>query len=198
MPEIPPRGEGKIRIEWNTTYVNGPMEGQAIVRTSDPEHPRVSFAFRAVVTPPIEILPLPAAFFSVFEGETSEQTLRIVSHEEVPLVIQRLESHGQHFTAHVETVTPGKVFQLHVKVPAGVAPGRYMEAISLHTDQPQRGPISVPVNVLVKRELHVDPEGTGLRDRSTAEVGPRSWSPPPVDAACHYSQASGRIRNPIH
>jgi Protein of unknown function (DUF1573) len=154
--EVPPGGEAKIRIEWNTAYVNGVMEGEAHIRTNDPGHARISFAFRAVVTPPIEILPLSAAFFSVFEGETSEQTLRIINHEDVPLAIERLDVQGHHFVARVETITPGRVFQLHLNIPAGVAPGRYMEAVSLQTDQSQ--PIRVPVNVLVKRELHVDPE----------------------------------------
>ena len=155
-PEVPPGREAKIRIEWNTAYVNGAIEGEAHIRTNDPGRPRILFAFRAVVTPPIEILPLPAAFFSVFEGETSEQTLQIINHEDTPLAIQRLDVQGDHFAARLETITGGKVFQLHLNVPLGVAPGRYMEAVFLHTDQPQ--PIRVPVNVLVKRELHLDPE----------------------------------------
>lgn len=156
--ELTPGQEARLKIEWNTALVEGEVEGHAIFRTTDAAHPRTSFTFRAVVKPPVQILPLPAAFFSVFAGETSQQTLQIINHEEIPLGIQRLEQEGQHFTARIETITAGKVFRLHVTVPEGAAPGRYMEAVSLITDRPERPRIRVPVNVLIKAELHVDPE----------------------------------------
>lgn len=82
----------------------------------------------------------------------------IINNEERPLTISRIEPEGKHFTAALETVTPGKVQRLRVTVPPDVAPGRYMGVAYLHTDHPTLSRLRISVNVLVKNDLYVNPE----------------------------------------
>jgi hypothetical protein len=82
----------------------------------------------------------------------------IVNNEEQPLNITRIEPAGTHFTAALESVTPGKVQRLRVTVPPDTVPGRYREAVYLHTDHPLHAKLRVGVNVLVKNDLYVIPE----------------------------------------
>ena len=157
-PVIPPGGQGRITVEWNTARVRGKVSGEAVVHFADAALPPVTLVLRGAVKPSIEIQPYAAVFFSVFKGEGAERSITVVNNEERPLTITRIEPEGKHFTTALETVTPGKVQRLHVTVPPDVAPGRYMEAAYLHTDHPVYAKLKVAVNVLVKNDLYINPE----------------------------------------
>lgn len=155
---IPAGEEGSIRVEWDTAQVKGEAAAEVIVHFADPAVPPITLTLRGTVKPPIEMQPYGAVFFSLFEGESAERTVTIVNNQERPLNITRVEPAGAHFTAAVESVTPGKVERLRVTVPPDVMPGRYREAVYLHTDDPQHAKLRVGVNVLVKNDLYVLPE----------------------------------------
>jgi hypothetical protein len=167
---IPPGEQGMITLAWDTSKVKGEVKGDAIVHFADSSQPPVILALGGTVKPPIEIQPYPAAFFSTFKGEGARRKLTIINNEDHPLAITRIEPDGKHFTASLETVTPGKVYRLDVEIPSGVPPGRYMEAVYLHTDHPAFARMKVQVNVLVKDELYVNPESVDYGSISRAHV----------------------------
>jgi hypothetical protein len=155
---IPAGEQGMITLAWDTSKVKGEVKGDAVVHFADSGQPPITLALGGTVKPPIEIQPYAAAFFSTFKGEGARRKLTIINNEDHPLAITRIEPDGKHFTASLETVTPGKVYRLDVEVPSGVPPGRYMEAVYLHTDHPVFARMKVLVNVLVKNDLYVNPE----------------------------------------
>lgn len=155
---IPPGKEGRLKIEWDTTQIAGEVEAEAVVRFAEPAQPPLTLLLKAVVRPSIELLPYPAVFVSVFARESAEGRVRIVNHEERPLAITRVERGGRLFAAALDTLEPGKLYELRVQVPAGVPPGRYEEAIYLDTDHPTRSRIPIAVNVFVKTDLYANPE----------------------------------------
>jgi hypothetical protein len=154
---LPPGGQSRITLEWDTGRVKGETEAEIVVHLDDPAEPRVTLVLKAMVKPPIDILPYAAAFFSVYEGETAERTVQIVNNEESPLRITRVEPDGRHFAATLKTIQPGKIYELVVKVPQNTPAGRYMEAVYLQTDHPTQSRLKVAVNVLVKTDPFVDP-----------------------------------------
>jgi len=157
-PDVAAGEAATIKIKWDTSKVQGATTGKAIVQWADPTVPSVTLAMKGVVQPPIELLPMAAAFFSVFQDETAERVIQIVNHETRPLRIDRLEPEGSHFAAKIREIEPGRKFELHVTVPKGTATGRFMEGVTLHTDAPNQGPIRVPVNVFVKADVYANPE----------------------------------------
>jgi uncharacterized membrane protein len=162
------REEVPITVEWNTEQVTGEVEGQIRVRFDQPAEFPV-LVLKGVVKPPIEIIPYAAAFFSVYKGEGAERRVRIVNNEERPFNIARVEPDGQHFTASLETIEPGRVFELVVQVPPETPSGRYREAVYLRTDHPTRSRIRVAVNVFVKADLYASPELVDFGTVSLAE-----------------------------
>jgi len=164
-----------IVISWNTSKVEGQVEAQAIVQWTDPALPATTLTLAGVVVPPIELQPLGAAFFSVFTDERAEQVIRVINHESRPLIVRRIEPAGSHFAATVRPAEPGRRYDVRITVPAGQAPGRFQEQLRIHTDSPIRPVIEVPVNVLVKADVYVNPEQIDFGDLSaTAIRGPRA------------------------
>lgn len=155
---IPAGAQGAITVAWDTRQMNGAVKGEALVHFADPGQPPVRLALSAVVKPPVEVSPYAAAFFSVYKGERARRELSIVNNEAQPLNITRIEAVGSHFVASIKAETPGKLYKLQVDIPSDVAPGRYREAIYLHTDQPLAPKVKVGVNVLVKENLYANPE----------------------------------------
>ena len=157
-PSIPPGAERRVVVEWNTADAKANATAEVLLRTNDPGRPEVTLALRATVVSPIEFRPMPAAFFSVYQGETAGQTVTLVNNEDRPLRVTGIEPEGSHFTATVREVTPGKVFELRLSVPAKTQAGRFMEAVHVRTDHPSFPNLRVGVNVFVKTELYANPE----------------------------------------
>jgi Protein of unknown function (DUF1573) len=154
--EIPPGEVGKITVNWNTSSVSGKVEGQAEVHLDDPAQSNLKFRLRALIKPSLEIAPT-AVFFSIYNGESSEQRVRVVNNEDTPVRIVKLEADGDHFSADLRVAHPGKAYEIVVTVPSTTPAGRYLEAIYLHTDHSTFPRLRLPVNVLVKTDLYASP-----------------------------------------
>jgi hypothetical protein len=165
---ILPEQEGKVTVKWDTHRVKGDLTGETTVYFDDPAQPPILFLLRGVVKPRLEFLPSRAVFLSLFKGEGTERTVTIVNNEAQPLAITRLEARGQHFLADVHMVESGKVYQIIVKVAPDTPPGRYREALEVYTDDPEREPIKIAVNVLVKENLYTFPD---IVDFGTVSLG---------------------------
>ena len=135
---IAPGGEGRVTIEWDVARMSGEVSAEAVVYLDDPDQPRVTLAMKGTITPPIEIRPGPAIFFSVYRDELGEQAVTIVNNEERPLRIDAVRPEGEHFLAELSTIEPGRRYEVRVKVPRGTPAGRYMEALQIETDHPRR------------------------------------------------------------
>jgi hypothetical protein len=109
--------------------------------------------------PPIlEFRPVAAAFFSVWAGVSADRVITIVDNDDRPLRIARIEPNGKHFEATLHTAQEGKEYELRITVPAGTEPGRFMESVTVVTDHPRYAAVRIPVNVLVKSDVYVNPE----------------------------------------
>src|SRR2546427_6952282 len=166
-PLITAGGEGKITLQWDTSHVTGEMEEEAIVHFDGASQP---MAVKAVVKPPLELLPFPAIFLSAFQGEKNEGRLRIVNNEEKPVAISLAQPAGNHFTASLSTVEPGKVYEVTVLIAATASPGRYDEQLALATSDPKLGRVTVPVHLFVKPDLYANPDVADFGQVSADEL----------------------------
>jgi hypothetical protein len=167
---IEPGQQRTITITWDTKAINGEVSAEAVVRFQDSGVPALTLVLNGVVKAPIELLPHPAVFFSVFKGETAERHIRIVNNEETPVTVKGVQAQSRHFTAEVKPVQPGRAYELIVRVPSDVPPGRYMESATVLTDHPERPRLTVSVNVLVKTDLYANPEAVDFGTVTLTDV----------------------------
>ena len=169
-PRVPAGESVSVAMTWDTGRVAGPVEGHAIVRWADRSRAAVTLTLKGTVRPLVEVLPYPAAFFSVFCDEPAEQTIRILNRDDAPLSISRMEKVGEHFTARLREVRPGREYQVIVAVPPGGEPGRHQEALFLHTGPPAQLPVRIAVNILIKRDVYVNPEAVDFGEVRLDEI----------------------------
>ncbi len=150
--------ERTITITWDTKAISGEAKAEAVVRFQDAAVPPLTLVLNGVIKASIELLPNPAVFFSVYRGETAERRIQIVNNEETPVTVKGVEVPSSHFTAEVKPIRPGRTYELIVRVPSDVPPGRYMESATVLTDRADRPRLPVSVNVLVKTDLYANPE----------------------------------------
>jgi hypothetical protein len=160
---IEPGQAGRVIIDWRfASGLSGDLIGEAVIRANDPARPRLTLTLKGVVRSAIELVPGAATFFSVFRDQSAEQIVTIVNNEPRPLAIDGLRPQGDHFGAELRTVEAGKRYDVVVKVPSGLAAGRYREALHVLTDHPQRKSMSIGVNVFVKNDLYASPESVAF------------------------------------
>ncbi len=116
----------------------GPHYGVWNQAAGEPNNETLTLALKGVVKAAIELLPHPAAFFSVFQGETAERRIQIVNNEETAVTVKGVQAGSTHFTAEVKPVQAGRTYELIVRVPSGVPPGRYRESATVLTDHADR------------------------------------------------------------
>jgi hypothetical protein len=162
--------ERTITITWDTKAISGEVKAEAVVRFQDAAVPTLTLVLNGVIKAPIELLPNPAVFFSVYRGETAERRIQIVNNEETPVTVKGVEVASSHFTAEVKPVQPGRTYELIVRVPSDVPPGRYMESATVLTDRAESPRLPVSVNVLVKTDLYANPEAVDFGTVSLKEV----------------------------
>jgi Protein of unknown function (DUF1573) len=157
-PMIDPGTNGEIEIAWNTARVVGSVTAKATVRFVEAQRPDLTLVLSGTVTPAIEAIPLAGFFISLFKDESAERSITLVNHQDHALGIRKLDAQNPLFQASLDTRTVGQVYELAVKVPAGIRPGRYAEEIRLETDDQKFPTIQIPVNLLVKDDLYVTPD----------------------------------------
>ena len=158
-PMIAAGAEGKITLKWDTRNVTGKVTGKGILYFDDPVEKPVVLVLSGAVKPPIEFVPARIVYLSLFKGESAAQTVTIINNDESrPLEITRIERRGEHFVAELHTPRSGDVHNIVLTIPSDTAPGRYLEALEIHTDDPTRSPLMIGVNILVKENLYTFPQ----------------------------------------
>jgi len=169
-PEIAPGAEEVVRLEWDTSRVKGQVEGVAVLRLNDPLQPEMRLVLKGTVQPSIEFQPFAAVFLSAFRGEKVESSVRILNHEDRPLKVLGLEADSQRFTATVQTVEDGKIYELHVTARPDAPLGSAKESLYLLTDHPEHSRLRVLVNMLIKSDVYANPDAVDFGQVQMTEL----------------------------
>lgn len=156
--EIPPGETRRVTLSLEPVNLIGEWDWEVSFETNDPNNHLIRYELEAFVYSPIEVAPAPRVFFSLYNDEKAVRRLEVINHKARPLEISSTESLGSHFLAELETLEPGKKFQLTLTVPESIDPGRFQEVLLLHSDDPERPVIRIAVNVLVKEDLSAFPD----------------------------------------
>jgi hypothetical protein len=165
-----PGEAGRIDIEWDADRSTGNLDAHLVAHVNDPNRPRVTFTLTGVVTRSIDIKPSPDVFFSVYRDEAAERRVTIVNTEGRPLGIKAVRPIGGRVLAEIQTRQQGERYELVMRVPKGLEPGRYLDAVEIDTDHPRLAQVRVGVNLLVKDELFLNPEVIDFGQLSLQQV----------------------------
>lgn len=155
---VPQGQEMEITLDMDTNKILGDVETGVILYTNDPANPRIELKMRGRVIPVIDVRPMAALFFSVYEGQTKEGAVNIINNYDHPLKITGIESRSSRFTAHLQTIKEGQEYKLFIKVNPKAIPGRTMEQVTLSTNNAKMPEVIVGVNIFIKRDVYIFPD----------------------------------------
>lgn len=161
---------GQVCVDLDTSSLSLDVNATTVVAINDPVQPRIRLVLHGRVQQPIDLIPSAAVFAAVFKGERAERHVRIVNNEAEPLEILRLEPKGEHFKSRLETVDPGRLYDLVVDIPPDVPPGRYAEFVYLDTNDQKFARLRVGVNIFVKTDVYTFPEKVDFGGVSAADL----------------------------
>jgi hypothetical protein len=162
LKTIPPGGEGKITVTFETVRVGGEFRTGVILSTNDPENPKIVFVMKGRVSDPIDVLPYSAVFLTSFRGESAERSLSIVNNDIEPLFIKEVRSEGESFHAELQTIRENMEYRLSVRSNPHASPGKYKEILWLSTNNEKIPRLKIVVNNYVKNEVYAFPEEIDL------------------------------------
>jgi hypothetical protein len=131
--QVEPGKTGSIPIQFSSGNFQGDVTKMITVMCNDTTQPIVSLQLKAHVWKPIETIPQLATLQVTAESPSSTTTVRIVNHEETPLVLSEPQSSNPAFAAELRTRQPGKEFELVVRTVPPLAIGMVQGQISLKT-----------------------------------------------------------------
>jgi hypothetical protein len=128
----------------------------------------------ADVIPPIDIRPYPAVFLSGYPSDRVTRTLEIVNNDTEPLNIRSISSETKvepaPYSATVSTLEPGRRHQLDIELSSSARVGRSEHVLVVLTDSAKFPVIRIPVKVLAKEDVYVNPESVDFGQTNGAHT----------------------------
>lgn len=143
---VPPGGEGKITLRFNTRGYEGRVRKAARVYTNDPANRRKTLTFQAFVKTPILVSPR-SVFIQGKATETLTRSVDITADLAEPLKIEPIDfnlNHGLKY--HIEEVSPGKHYRIDFTTIPSVV-DQYRGRLLLKTNYPKKSQLAIFVRV---------------------------------------------------
>lgn len=153
--EIPPAGEGKISIKFDTTGYGGKIPEKPItVTTNDPEKLTIGLTIKGVVETFAD-LSKDKVTLRGKPGDKLSEVITITPKEKYPFKILEVTSaYGQHMTTKLETEKKdGKTIYKLTVINLKKDAGRYFDRISLKTDSEAQKFIAIGVYGLIEEPV---------------------------------------------
>jgi hypothetical protein len=178
MPAVIPPGQQRtIVVSLDTTKVLGRFEGIAIIHFASPQFDDAELTLAARVVGRIEVAPLPAFFVAGQRGKVTEQSLDVINHEPVPVVINAVEHPRNNFTTKLETIDPGWHYRLTLVLNPNGATGSHTDLIVLRTSSAQNPTVPIEANTILRARVHTFPDTVDMGVLRLSEIATNS-SPP--------------------
>lgn len=163
--EVLPGKEGWVKAKLDTTGFVGPISKSILIVTDDPTTPTSSVIIKADVKPFIEALPRPLLRFNAIQGETSAQTVTVVSDQTDPFKVTGVESDQPYVTGSVRQLGPDELvkgkhtdqFEVTVSLAPTAPVGPINATLNVLTTHPKAPKLQLKVYGVVRALVHVTP-----------------------------------------
>jgi hypothetical protein len=157
--DVEPGKSGVIPLQFNSSHFGG----QAVTKTTtvvcnDKDMNSIILQLRGTIWKPVEINPQPAILSVIADSSSSATvTVNIISSLDEALTLSDPVSANPVFGARLQTVKPGKEFQLIVSLQKALGPGNVQGTIHVKTSSTNVPAIDVSVLAVVQPALVVLP-----------------------------------------
>lgn len=161
--ELAPGGAGGIPFVFHTVNYRGPVTETLTVNTDDPDHPSLRLELKADVWRPVELIP-PAALFEIDPGSPalSTATVRVLNQTEEPLSLGAPEPSHRALVAELTTNSPGREYQVTIRLKEPFPPGNLFGAVRLKTSVAKIPLLEIPVYATQAPVIAITPKTVRL------------------------------------
>ena len=156
--EVEPGKTGVIDLQVNTAGYNGPVIKTPSLTCNDPTQPTIGLIIRGTIWKPIDFMPSFAILNSIV-GSTNPATttVHITNNTEEIITLSAPESSNPSIKAELQTVQPGKAFDLIISTQPPLMSGSVQGNISVKTSSTNVPTLSIPVMAMVQSPVVVSP-----------------------------------------
>lgn len=149
-PVLPAGGEGQVRIRTDTGKLRGSLRESARIYFTNAEVEPIWLYLRGRVVLPVEVAPRDSVYFFTVKGESPEQELRVINHQERPLEVLEVASSNPIFRVETEEIEQRSRYRLAVTLDPAVPLGRHQSTITVTTDSPEFPSLEIEALAIVK------------------------------------------------
>jgi len=167
---IAPGQSGRIRVEVDTSALQGPIFLTARVRTNDPARPIARVEIKALVKGAIMLLPRDHLDLTTVSGQDQEAVVELEINRKEPLQVTGVDSDSQVFLPKLERLTAGRRYRIVVKAAGGQPVGIHSGTIRILAADEDRPVIPLRCSLLVVSSVAVEPDTLFLQGLSEDEA----------------------------
>ncbi len=157
---ILPGDVGEISPEFNTKGFKGPSKQSIYVRTNDPNKKEIILTIAATIRTSIKVIPENLWLDDLVIGEELIREILVVDSGDRTLKVESIEV-PKGINAEILPVRDNATIKYSIPVmltiKSGTEPGKFEKEIIVHTNDPSKPKISVPVSGIVLSEIKAIP-----------------------------------------
>lgn len=172
---VKPGATGKIGLKVETKNFSGPISKSATVTSNDPANPNMTLIIKAIVKPYVDVLPQGYVRFSALQGETSTQSVTLVTEEKAPFKVDKVETPADKpwLKAKVSPVAEkdrvaGKgdnvQYKVEIMLEKDAPVGLLNEKVIARTNLEKAAAVEITVSGLVRPVVSVTPQQLNFGD----------------------------------
>ena len=157
MPaHVPPGDDVAIRVIVETARMSGEFEGYVGLEVNDPDRPRITLTLSGNVLVPVEFKPFAAFFASGQRGTGGQDTIELVTHENIPLRIIGVDAPTDRFSIQWHALEPERRYRVTLTLHPHAAVGERQDVVFLRADDGRR--FRVVANTRVRERVYTFPD----------------------------------------
>ncbi len=157
--EVPPGGDGEVKVTFSTGQRRGIQSQNVYVHANDPDEPFVKLTLTGVVKSYMTVSPSRIRLGSIKRGEGAIGRVNIFEGEETFKIVKVEPSSKHLFTESFRTLYGKKAgHEVIVALSPETPVGPVKETIVIHTDNPKKARVEIPVEGEVRGDIEVLPQ----------------------------------------
>jgi hypothetical protein len=154
--EIPPGGQGEIKVTFDTKNRRGKSHKTITVSSNDPDQPNMQLSISGEILVDVDITPHYVNFGNIKRGEEHTKSVKVRFPHDPTLRVTRVESLTEGITAK-QGATKSDETEIQIRVDRKAPVGRLSGRVKIHTTSPNKPTDVIMVVVHVMGEIMVEP-----------------------------------------
>lgn len=161
MPaHVAPGGHVDVRVVVETAWISGEFEGYIGLRVNDPDRPMITLTLIGTVVMPVEFKPFAAFFASGQRGTGGQDTIELVTHENVPLRLVGVDAPTDRFSIQWHALEPERRYRVTLTLHPDAVAGERQDVVFLRADDGRR--FRVVANTRVRERVYAFPDAVNF------------------------------------